>query len=147
MGQPAKKTITCKELLEKYITTIIDNCKWRDKVEAFKPQPYKGDPEELERFISQLENVWALEPHKYKKDITKIRYSANLWHRNTTDKHGYPVKLFEVYYPKIDLTAALRLAGGARETLDPVWPEWNVLVESLRSSFTIIGSREQAVNQ
>ena len=61
------------KLLEKYITAIIKDHKNRDKVEAPKPQPYKGDPEDLERFLRQLENVWALEPHKYKKDITKIR--------------------------------------------------------------------------
>ena len=92
VGQPPKKKITSEKLLEKYITAIIKDHKSRDKVEAPKPQPYKGDPEDLERFLRQLENVWALEPHKYKKDITKIRYGANLLHRNTTDNHRDPVK-------------------------------------------------------
>ena len=134
VGQPPKEKITSEKLLEKYITAIIKDHKNRDKVEAPKPQPYKGDPEDLERFLRQLENVWALEPHKYKKDITKIRYAANLLHRNTTDKHRDPVKWYEAYHPKIDLAAAQRLPGGARATLDPVWSQWRVFVESLRSS-------------
>ena len=66
-----------------YIDAMIKDHKRRDTVEAPKPQPYKGDPEDLKRFLRQLENVWALESHKYRKDITKIRYAANLLHRNT----------------------------------------------------------------
>ena len=83
VGQPPKKKITSEKLLEKYITAIIKDHKSRDKVEAPKPQPYKGDPEDLKRYLRQLVNVWALEPHKYKNDITKIRYTANLLHPNT----------------------------------------------------------------
>ena len=147
MGQPTKKKITSEKLLEKYITAIIKDHKRRDKVKAPKPQPYKGDPEDLEGFLRQPENVWALEPQKYKKDITKIRYAANLLHRNTTDKHRDPVKWYEAYHRKIDLAAALRLPGGTRATLDPVWSKWSVFVESLRSSFATRVGREQAVNQ
>ena len=147
MGQPPKKKITSEKLLEKYITAIIKDHKRRDKVKAPMPQPYKGDPEDLEGFLRQLENVWALEPQKYKKDITKIRYSANLLHRNTTDKHRDPVKWYEAYHRKIDLAAALRLPWGTRATLDPVWSKWSVFVESLRSSFATRVGREQAVNQ
>ena len=44
----------------------------REKVDVPTPQLYKGNPEDLERFISQLQNVWALQVHKYKNDITKI---------------------------------------------------------------------------
>ena len=31
-------------------------------VKAPQPSPFKGDPEDLERFLRQLENVFALEP-------------------------------------------------------------------------------------
>ena len=106
MGQPPKKKITSEKLLETYIAAIFNDYKRRDKVKATKPQPYKGDPEELERFLRQLENVWALKPHKYKMDITKIRYEA--------------------YHTKIDLAVALRLPGGARATLDPMWSKCSV---------------------
>ena len=147
VGKPPKEKATSEKLLEKYIDAMIRNHKGRDKVEAPKPEPYKGYPVDLERFLRQLENVWVLEPHKYKKDITKIRYAANLLHRNTTDKHRDPVKWYEAYHPKIDLAAAQRLPGGARATLDPVWSTWSVFVEFLRSSFATRVGREQAVNQ
>ena len=88
----------------------------------------------------------ALVPHKYKKDITKIGYAANVLHRNRTAKHRGPVKWYEAYHPRIDLAAELRLPGGARETLDAVWCKWSVFVESLRSSFATRVGREQAVN-
>ena len=57
MGQSPKKKITSEKLLEKHITAILKDHKSRDKVEASKPQPYKGDPEDLDRFLRQLENV------------------------------------------------------------------------------------------
>ena len=126
---------------------MIADQKRRDKADAPKPQPYKCDPEDLERFIRQLENEWVLESHKYKKDITKIRYAANLLQKNGTDRHRDPVKWYEAYHPKIDLAAARRLPGGAKVTLDPVWSTWSVFVESLRASFATRVGREQAVNQ
>jgi hypothetical protein len=139
------RTISSKKLIEKYILATLKDKK--DRVRAPNPQPYKGDPEDLERFIRQLENVWALEPRKYKKDITKIRFSANLLHRNTSDKHRDPVKWYESYHPKIDLSAAQRLPGGTKTTLDPKWATWRVFVETLRSSFATRVGREQAVTQ
>ena len=126
---------------------MIKDQKHRDKADVPKPQPYERDPKDLERFLRQLENVWALEPHKFKKDITKIRYAVNLLHRNANDKHGDPVKWYEAYHPKIDLAAAKQLPRGAKATLDPVWSTWNVFVESLRASFVTRVGSEQAVNQ
>ena len=147
MGQPPKKKINAEKLLEKYIAAIIQDHKRGDKVAVPKPRPYKDDREDLERFLRQIENVWALEPHKYKEDITKILYAANLLHRNTIHKHSDPVKWYEAYYPKIDLGAALRFPGVARATLDPVWSKWSVFVQSLRSRIATRVGREQAVNQ
>ena len=147
MGQPPKKKINAEKLLEKYIAAIIQDHKRGDKVAVPKPRPYKDDREDLERFLRQIENVWALEPHKYKEDITKILYAANLLHRNTIDKHLNPVKLYDAYHPKIHLGAALRLPGGAWATLDPVWSKWSGFVEFLRSSVATRVGSEQAVNQ
>ena len=112
-----------------------------------KPQPYKGDPEDLERFIRQLENMWVRQSHKYKKDITKIRYAANLLHKNGTDRHRDPMKWFEAYHPKTDLAAARQLLGGAKATLDLVWSTWSVFVESLRATFATRVGCKQAVNE
>ena len=85
---------------------MIKDQKHRDKADMPKPQPYKCDPEDLERFLSQLDNMWALEVHRYKKDITKILYAAKRLHRNANDKHGDPVKQNEAYYSKINFAAA-----------------------------------------
>ena len=90
-GELPKKKITSKDLLHKYLKAMVQDYKKRDKADAPKPQPYKGDLEDLERFIRQLENVWALEAHRYKKDITKIRYAANLLQKNSADKNRDPV--------------------------------------------------------
>ena len=126
---------------------MIADQKRKDKADAPKPQPYKGDPEDLERFIRKLENVWVVESHKYNKDITMMRYAANLLQKNGTDKYRDPVKWYEAYHPKIDLAAARRLPRGANATLDPVWSTWSFFVESLRGSLATRVGREQAVNQ
>ena len=47
VGQLPKKKLSSEKLLEKYITAMIRDHKRRDKVEAPKPQPYKGDPKAL----------------------------------------------------------------------------------------------------
>ena len=91
--------------------------------------------------------MWALEAHRYKKDITKIRYAANLLHRNANDKHADLVKWYEAYPSKMDLVGAKRLPGGVMATLVPVWSTWNVFVKSLRVSFATRVGREQVVNQ
>ena len=96
---------------------MIGDQQRRDKADGPKPQPYKGDPEDFERFIRQLENVWVLESHRYKKDITKIRFAANLLQKNGTHRHRDPVKWYEAYDPTIYLAAARRLPGGAKATL------------------------------
>jgi hypothetical protein len=42
------------------------------------PQSFDGNPEELERFLRQLSNKFALERRHYKQDIDKIRYASLL---------------------------------------------------------------------
>ena len=44
---------------------MIADQRRKDKADTPKPQPYKGDPEDLERFIRQLENIH----HEKKKCI------------------------------------------------------------------------------
>ena len=67
--------------------------------------------------------MWALESYKYKKDITKIRYVANLLYCNTIEKHRDSVKWYVIYHHKIDLVVARRLPGEAMVVLDPKWWE------------------------
>ena len=78
----------------------------KPKPEASKPKAYKGDPEDLKRFIHSLENMWAINKHKYKNDLTKIRYIANLLETPTNSKFRDPVPWYKSYHPKIDLAAA-----------------------------------------
>jgi len=59
------------QLLELLVRNIAKGKK--PKPEAPKLKAYRGDLEDLERFICSLENVWAIEKHKYKDDLTKIR--------------------------------------------------------------------------
>lgn len=133
------------EVLKKVLIKFLQ--RGQAQPETPKPQPFKGDPEDLERFLRQLENVWAIEKVRYRQDIVKIRYAANLLHRNTTDKHRDPVAWYEAYHPKIDLAAARRLPNGRNANLDPHWARWDTFVSALRSSFSSRVGREQAVTQ
>ena len=105
-------------------------------VKAPQPSPFKGDPEDLERFLRQLEIVFALEHRTFQQDIRKIRYAANLLHKNKDDKFGDPASWYESYHLKIDANAAQRVPGSLQDYLDPKWKEWTTFVEALRSSFS-----------
>ena len=50
-GELPKKKLTSNQLLHKYVKAMITDRKRRDKADKPKLQPYKGDPEDLERFI------------------------------------------------------------------------------------------------
>ena len=39
------------------------------EIRAPQPSPFKGNPEDLERFLRQLENVFALEARSFKDDV------------------------------------------------------------------------------
>ena len=114
-------------------------------MKAPQPSPFNRDLEDLERFLRQLENMFALEHRTFQQDITKIRYAANLLPRNKHDKFGDPASWYESYYLKIDANAAQRVPGSQQDYLDPKWKEWATFVEGLRSSFLNRVSREQAV--
>jgi len=124
----------------------IAKCK-KAKPEAPKAKTYKGDPEDLERFIRSLENGCGIEKHKYNENLTKIRYTANLLERPTNSKFRDPVPWYESYHLKIDLTAARQLPGGQTVTLDPSRQTWNVFVETLRSTFATKVGKEQAITE
>ena len=111
------------------------------------PQPllFKGDPENLKRFLRQLENVFALEYRTCQQDIRKIRYAANLLYRYKDNKFRDPASWYESYHLKIDAKAAQRVSGSPQDYLNPKWKEWATFVEALRSSSLNRVSREQAV--
>ena len=41
------------------------------------PKHFKGDPEDLDRFLHQLEDKFSLEPSRFKTDIFRIRYTGS----------------------------------------------------------------------
>jgi len=133
------------ELLESLVRNIAKGNK--PKPEAPKPKTYWGDPEDLKRFIRSLKNVWAIEKHKYKDDLTKIRYAANLLNRPMNNKYRDPVPWYESYHPKINLAAARRLPGRQKVALDPSWQTWSIFVEALYSFFGTKVGKEQAITE
>ena len=50
-GELPKVKIISEKLLAKYISAMIRNQEHRNKADAPKPQPYKCDPKDLERFL------------------------------------------------------------------------------------------------
>lgn len=91
-GELLKVKITLDKLLAKYMSTIMKDQEDLEMLNTSKPESYKGDPKDLERFLRYSENVWALEGHRCKKQITSMRYTANPSYRNENDKYGDSVK-------------------------------------------------------
>jgi len=117
----AKGSRSLKTSEDKLLAALLRSLKReKPRPEAPKPKAYKGDPKDLERFIRSLDNVWAIEKRKYKDDLTKIRFTANLLERPTSSKYRDPVQWYEAYHPKIDLAAARQLPGGQRAVIDPI---------------------------
>ena len=83
-----------------------------------EPAPFKGDPEDLERFLRQLSNTFSLDPTYFREDIIKIKYTSNLL--SHSDKWTSPAKWYESYHLKIDDEAARRMPGYHAGPLDPV---------------------------
>ena len=48
------------------------DCKVKD------PEPFTGDPEDLERFLLQVDNKFEMEPNRFCDDVRKIRYAGQL---------------------------------------------------------------------
>ena len=38
--------------------------------------PFKGDPEDLDRFLTQLEDKFLMEPNRFSTDLMKIKYAG-----------------------------------------------------------------------
>lgn len=101
-----------------------------------KPKTFKGDPEDLTRFLIQLENKFQAEKKKYASDLSRIRYAANLF-------EGKVAKWYESYHLQISPKDALRVRGTV--DLDPKFATWDYFEASLRSSFGQRITRDQAL--
>lgn len=106
------------------------------EVKAPDPKTFKGEPEDLERFLVQLDNKFQLSSHMFRTDMHKIQYAANLL-------EGDVARWYETYHLKISSQAAARL--GIPFARDPVYETWVFFEEKLRASFGSSLTREQAV--
>jgi hypothetical protein len=103
------------------------------------PQSFDGHPKELERFLRQLSNKFALERRHYKQDIDKIRYASLLL-------KGNAAKWQEAYHLHIDSSAPDYIRGRL-EPSNASFAIWDRFVASLRSSFGSRLTREKAVRE
>ena len=119
----------------------MDEKEKADKVSDAKspdPKHFSGDPEDLDRFLIQLENKFTMEPRRFKTDVMKIRYTAQLL-------DGKAHKWYKSYHLQISSKDAYRVRG-IRE-LDPIYATWERFEASLRSSFGERITRDQAVRE
>ena len=102
------------------------------------PEPFKGDPEDLDRFILQVENKFVMEPTRFGTDVIKIRYTGQL----LKDK---AYRWYKAYHLQISSRDAFRVRG--TYDLDPQFASWDRFEASLRSSFGERITRAQAVRE
>ena len=99
---------------------------------------YKGEPEDLNRFLLQAENKFVMEPKRFRTDLLKIRYAGQRM-------QGKAHKWYESYHLQISYKDAFRVKG-LRE-LDPRFATWERFEASLRSLFGERITRDQAVRE
>ena len=92
-----------------------------------EPAPFKGDPEDLERFLRQLTNTFSLDPTYFRDDLIKNKYTSNLL--SHSDKWTSPSKWYKSYHLKIDEDAARDMPGYRPGLMDPVWKTWARFVD------------------
>ena len=102
------------------------------------PKVYKGDPDDLNRFLLQVENKFVMEPNRFDTDLIKIRYTGQLL-------DGKAYKWYQSYHLQISPKDAYRVRG--LRTLDPKFASWDRFEASLRSSFGERVTRDQAVRE
>ena len=80
------------------------------------PKHFKGDPEDLDRFLHQLEDKFSLESSQFKTEIFRIRYTGSRL-------EGKAYKWYKSYHLHISSHDAFRI----RETreLDPQYAKWD----------------------
>ena len=119
----------------------------RPLVKMSEVQPFKGDPEDLERFLVQLTNMFNLDEAFFANDMHCIQYASNLLHRTASSRFQDPSKWYETYHLLIDERAASRLPGYVPGQMDPVWRTWERFEATLRQSFSSRVGRHQAIQQ
>ena len=102
------------------------------------PKAFKGEADDLDRFLQQLENKFSMEPRRFRSDLNKIRFTGQLL-------EGKAAKWYKSYHLQISSREAFRVRG-IRE-LDPVYARWDRFEASLRASFGERITRDQGVRE
>lgn len=102
------------------------------------PKAFKGEPEDLDRFLHQLEDKFSMESSRFRSDIVKIRYTG-------TRLEGKAYKWYRSYHLHISSRDAFRVRG--IHELDPQYASWDRFEASLRASFGERITRIQAVRE
>src|SRR6266550_4256858 len=124
-----------------FLRDVIPQQPTQQVIHDFKspdPKCFKGDPEDLDRFLHQLEDKFCLEPNRFTSDVTKIRYTGQRL-------EGKAYKWYRSYHLQISSRDAYRVRG-IRE-LDPQYASWDRFESALRSSFGERITRAQAVRE
>ena len=57
---------------QQQVPVVQRDCKVKD------PEPFTGDPEDLERFLLQVDNKFEIESNRFRDNVRKIRYAGQL---------------------------------------------------------------------
>ena len=102
------------------------------------PDPFKGDPEDLERFLLQITNKFIMEPRRFLDDVRKVRFAGQLM-----KDRAY--KWYRAYHLQISSRDATRIRGDIE--LDPQYASWDRFEASLRATFGERITRKEAVRE
>ena len=98
-------------------------------------EPFTGDPEDLERFLLQVNNKFEMELNRSCNDVRKIRYAGQLMNDGAH-------KWYRAYYLQFCERNATRVRGPI--DLDPRYANWDRFEATLRATFGERDTREQA---
>ena len=102
---------------------------------VMNPEPFTGDPEDLERFLLQVDNKFEMEPNRFHDEVRKIRYAGQLLKDSVH-------KWYRAYHLQISERDATRVRGPI--DLDPRYADWDRFEATLRATFDERVTREQA---
>ena len=89
-------------------------------------EPFTGDPEDLERFLLQVDNKFQMEPNRFRDDVRKIRYAGQLMKDRAH-------KWYRAYHLQIGERDATRVRGPI--DLDQRYTDWDRFEATLRATF------------
>ena len=112
---------------QQQVTADQRYCKLKD------PMPFTGDPEDLKRFLLQVDNKFDMEPNRFRDDVRKIRYAGQLMKDRAH-------KWYRAYHLQISERDATKVRGPI--DLDPRYTDWDRFEATLRATFGVRVIRE-----